>query len=79
MDQDKLIGPAWFNYATREYDYGPDFTRDEIARQYIPQYEAAQGIYRCHRDMGKSIQEAMIETLTAVINAQEGKRQQGQP
>jgi replication-associated recombination protein RarA len=63
---------GWYNYRTGDYDYNPDLTSDTVARQYIPQNVAAQGIYDCHRGMGQSITEAMIATLTAVIRAQEG-------
>ena len=61
----------WYNFATGTHDPDPDLSSDAVARQYIPQDAAAQGTYRCHRGLGKSILEAMAETLTAVVNAAE--------
>lgn len=67
-DQRWAYQVTWFNMATGETSTQPPDT-DEIAKQYIPQIPAVQGIYQVHRSMGKSITEAMIEALGAYIKA----------
>lgn len=54
---------AYYNFKTKEYEYRntPDDWED-----YIPQDEAAQGLYQCHKMLGKSNIEAAKETLLAV-------------
>ncbi len=59
---------AWYNYQTKSYDYLQDIPKD--LRAYIPQDEAAQGIFNCHFWGGDSQREAARKTLTAVIEAQ---------
>jgi hypothetical protein len=72
MDSTRTPELTCYNFRTQKYDDHPDLTSDASARQYIPQYAAAQGIYGLHREMGQSITEAMIATLTAVIRAAGG-------
>ena len=57
----------WHNYKTGEYDYRERPTSDEEAIKYIPQLDAAQGLYQCLREMGKDILEAMKEVLIACL------------
>lgn len=60
--------PFSYNYKTGQYvaiNYS-DLT-DEQLLEHMPQHPAVEGIFRCHRALGKSSIEAMIETLTACL------------
>jgi hypothetical protein len=57
----------WWNYATEDYEENGEPVTDDKALQYLPQIPAAQGLYECHRKLGKSILEAMMETLLSVV------------
>lgn len=57
----------WFNFQTNEFDSLEKPKTDEEAICYIPNIPAAHGLFKVHRMMGKSIEEALIETLTSCI------------
>ena len=57
----------WFNFNTGEFVMSEGPKTDEEALQYIPNMVAAHGLFKTYRLMGKSIEESMIETLTACI------------
>lgn len=57
----------WGNFVTGEYDYRAMPQTDEEAVQYIPQWPAAQNLYRMHRERGLGISEAMEQTLRACV------------
>lgn len=57
----------WYNFAEHKYDAIEAPQADEEAVKYIPQIQAAQGLYHVHRAMGKSILEAMRDVLTACV------------
>jgi hypothetical protein len=60
----------WYNYATQTYDPCTGVpTTDAVARQYIPQHQYAQDVYRIHRDLGESIPQAMLAVLTIIVDA----------
>jgi len=63
LDQDL----SWYNYATDEYELGSTPTTDEQAKSYLPQLDAAQGLYDVQRLMGNSILEAMIYVLNICV------------
>lgn len=55
---------GWYNFITDEYDYrssAPD--TDEEAIKYIPNQDAARGLYRAYRAMGNNILDSMIYVL----------------
>lgn len=55
---------AWWNFKTEKWEHScglPDNITD-----FIPQDPAAQGLYQCHIKLGKSVAEALCETLKAV-------------
>lgn len=64
----------WWNFATQSDDEREPDT-DEIAAQYIPQGEAAQGLYMVKRERGLSIIDAMIDVLDACAGTSGGERQ----
>ena len=53
----------YYNFKTQEYEHR-DTPQDW--EDYIPQNEAAQGLYQCHKALGKSNIEAARLTLCAV-------------
>lgn len=60
----------WWNFATNTSETIPgplvDLSPDEAA-QYVPQHPAAQGLFRCHVGLGKSVPEALVATLSAAV------------
>ena len=48
-------------------DYRTAPTTDDEAVLYIPQSVAAQGLYQCHRQLGRGILESMGRVLSAVV------------
>jgi len=62
---DNLMG--FHNYKTGQVDWREYPETDEDAVQYIPQSVAAQGMYVCHRELGRSIAESSGRVLTAVL------------
>lgn len=66
------IQSTWYNFKTKEYVYSDLPTTDEQAVEYIPQLQAAQGLYKCYRLMGNDIIESMIKVLEACVG-QEGE------
>lgn len=59
---------GWHNFKTGETDYlsqGASLNfDDEQAKRYIDQSVAAQGYYECSRELGLSVFEAMLNTLS---------------
>lgn len=64
MNEDIL---AWWNFTTEQYDYRGVPANDDEAAQYIPQIDAAQSLYRLHREMNATILDAMRKVLEAVV------------
>lgn len=56
----------WGNFKTGEHDYRETPTGDEVLA-YIPQWPAAQNLYKLHLEMGKTEAEAMELTLKACV------------
>lgn len=56
----------WANFVTGEHDLRDTPTGDE-ALAYIPQWDAAQSMYKPLLQMGKSESDAMIDTLKACV------------
>jgi len=59
---------SWWNYKTGEFEYvetPTDFTN------YIPQLDAAQGMYLCCIKLGDTPVEAAIKVLTACVRPYE--------
>ncbi len=58
----------WFNYVRLSYEYietPTDFT------EYILQDTAAQGLYRCHLQMGKTPIDAAMEVFRVCVGEAE--------
>ena len=55
------------NYKTVHVDLREYPETDEEAVQYIPQDVAAQGLYQCHRELGRSVAEASGRVLAASL------------
>ena len=58
---------SWYNYETDEYELSGTPTTDEQAKSYLPQLDAAQGLYDVQRLIGNSILEAMIYVLNVCV------------
>lgn len=62
---------GWENMKTGEIDYLPHGAAlkfdDAQAKQYIGQSVAAQGYYQCSRELGLSVVEAMLNTLSVSV------------
>jgi len=58
---------SWYNFSAADWEYREDIpVTDDEALQYIPDYPPAyRNLYKLQRKMGKSIIDAMIETLGA--------------
>ena len=55
-----------YNFKTEQYEsVSPDSLQDWS--DYIPQYPAAQNLYRLYREMGDSPTEAAMKVLTLVV------------
>lgn len=61
------------NYITGQIDDPPNLDTDEQAKQYIPQTQVAQGLYRVRRKQGDTIEQAMYRTLDTVLQARSGR------
>jgi hypothetical protein len=51
-------------------------TQDQAIQQLTQQYSnnpAIIGIFMCHIELGKTVNEALIETYTAIINTSKSK------
>lgn len=62
----------WWDFAAGEFVTlaGPPDT-DEQAVRLIPQSTPAQGLYRCYRQRGDSVIDALLAVLEAVIRVKE--------
>lgn len=67
------IDMQWFNFKTCVFEESEGPQTDEEALQYIPDIPAARGLFQVHRLMGKSIEEAMAETLSSCIGDKQPK------
>ena len=58
---------AWYNFATKEYEYLYDTPTDFT--NYIPQDPSAIGLYECYIELG----ETPVEAAVAVLSVCAGK------
>ncbi|PBC71546.1 hypothetical protein BX265_6156 [Streptomyces sp. TLI_235] len=60
----------WWNFTTQTHEPLPcsihALTSEQAAR-YVPQDTAVQRIFECHIGLGKTVPEALIATLSAVV------------
>lgn len=57
----------WSNFVTGDHDYRTMLDTDEEAVQYIPQWPAAQSLFKLHREMGLTVEDAMEKVLRACV------------
>ena len=57
----------WYNYVKECYELADDPATDEQAMIYLPQIDAAHGLYRVRRLQGDDIFDAMAAVLEAVL------------
>ena len=57
----------WFNYETGNFEEREAPATDAEAMVLIPQQPAACGLYRCYRDLGMPILEAMANVLSQCV------------
>lgn len=56
-----------YNFKTKESETHSGPLTEEKALSYIPQNEACQQLFKLFRQSGKSIEDALIEVLSAFI------------
>ena len=64
---DHSEGLFWYNYIKEDYELADAPTTDGQAKSYLPQLDAAQGLYDVQRLIGNSILEAMIYVLNVCV------------
>ena len=58
---------AWYNYKTGQYEYRDTRPTGDEIRDYLPQYDAAWGLFQARRALGDDEMEAMAQVLIAVL------------
>lgn len=57
----------WGNFVTGGHDYRTMPDADEEAVQYIPQWPAAQSLFKLYREIGLAVGDAMEKVLWACV------------